>query len=101
MHRLGQGRVREDRVDELLFRRLEVHGDDEALDQFGHLGADHMGAEELPGLGIEDGLDQPVRLAERDGLAVADEGEAADLDSRPASFALASVRPTEAICGWQ
>ena len=32
------------------------------------------------GLGVEDGLDHTLALAERDRLAVADEGEAADLD---------------------
>ena len=66
--------------DQLLLGRLEVHGDDEALDQLGHLGADHVGAEKLAGLLVEDRLDQPFRLAQRNRLAVADEGEAPDID---------------------
>src|SRR5262249_34585315 len=35
---------------------------------------------QLAGLGVEDGLDEPLVLAERDRLAVADEREAADFD---------------------
>jgi hypothetical protein len=41
---------------------------------------DHVRAQELAGLGVEDGLDEALGLAQRDGLAVADEGEAADAD---------------------
>ena len=55
-------------------------GDDEALDQLGDFRADHVGAEQLAGLGVEHGLDHALGLAERDRLAVADEREAADLD---------------------
>ena len=46
-------------MDQFLFRRLQVHRDHEALDQFGDLGADHMRAEELSGRRVEDRLDQP------------------------------------------
>ena len=80
VHHLRQRRMREDRVHQLFLGGLEVHGDDEALDQLGHFGADHVRAEQLAGLRVEDRLDQAFRLAERDRLAVADEGEAADLD---------------------
>ena len=72
--------MREHRVHQLLFRGLQVHGDDVALDQLGDLGADHVGAEQLPGLLVEHHLHQALVLAERDGLAVADEREAADAD---------------------
>src|SRR6185295_12860994 len=41
---------------------------------------DHMRAEELAAVGIEDGLHQALVFAERDGLAVADKGKAADFD---------------------
>ena len=58
-----------------------------ALDQLGDLGADHVGAQQLAGLGVEHGLDQALGLAQRDRLAVADEGELADLDLVPASLA--------------
>ena len=37
--------MREYRVHQLFFRGLKVHGDHVALDQFGHFGADHVGAE--------------------------------------------------------
>src|SRR6185503_11424193 len=80
LHHLRQGRVREDGVHQLFFRRLEVHRDDVALDKLGDLGADHVRAEKLAGLLVEDDLYQPLVLAERDRLAVADEGEAADAD---------------------
>ncbi len=72
--------MREHGVHQLLFRRLQIHGDDVALDQLGDLRADHVGPEQLAGLLVEDDLDQALVLAERDGLAVADEGEAADAD---------------------
>src|SRR5207253_6428552 len=62
------------------FRGLQVHGDYVALDQFGYFGADHVRAEQLPGLLVEDHLDQALILAERNRLAVADERETADAD---------------------
>ncbi|MGY3082320.1 hypothetical protein ACVWZZ_008728 [Bradyrhizobium sp. LM6.10] len=65
---------------QLFFRGLQIHGDDVALNQLGDLCADHVGAEELAGLLVEDHLDQALVLAERDRLAVTDEGEAADAD---------------------
>src|SRR5690242_6675171 len=80
LHHLRQGRMREYRVHQLFLGRLEVHGDDIALDQLGNLGADHVRAEQLPGLLVEDHLDQALVLAERDRLAVADEREAANPD---------------------
>src|SRR5579862_7665062 len=42
LHHLRQGRMREHGVHQLLFGRLQVHGDDIALDQLGDLGADHV-----------------------------------------------------------
>ena len=57
-----------------------IHRDHIALDQFRHLGADHVRAEQLAGLLVEDHLDETLVLAERDRLAVADEREAADAD---------------------
>ena len=59
---------------------LEHLADDVALDQLGHLGADHVRAEQLAGLGVEHRLDEALGLAERDRLAVADEREGAGLD---------------------
>src|SRR5947207_804217 len=72
--------MREDGVHKLLFRGLQIHGYDITLDQLGHLGADHVGAEERAGLLVEYHLHQALILAERDRLAVADEGKAADTD---------------------
>ncbi len=39
--------MREDAVHQFFFGRLQVHGDDEALDQFGDLGAAQMRAQKL------------------------------------------------------
>src|SRR5262245_8762637 len=83
VHGFRKRRMREDGVDQVFLGGFELHGNDEALNQFGHLGTDHMGAEELAALGIENRLDQALILAERDGLAVADKGEAADFDGAP------------------
>src|SRR5262249_28277342 len=55
-------------------------GDDETLNELGDLGADHVSADELARLRIEDRLDEALVLAQRNGLAVAEEREAADLD---------------------
>src|SRR3546814_7964070 len=62
------------------FGGLQRLGDTETLDQLGNLGADHMGTEQFAGLGVEHGLDQALRLAQRNRLAVGEEGIAADLD---------------------
>ena len=80
MHGFGDRGVGEDGVHEVGFRGLQGSGDGVALDHLGDLGADHVGAEEFAGGGVEDGLHQAVGFAHGDGLAVADEGEAADLD---------------------
>ena len=42
--------------EELLLRGLHTHRKYEPLDQFGDLGSDHVGAEELPGFGVEEGF---------------------------------------------
>ena len=81
VHHLRQRRVREDRapsarprcVSSVLAMRV-------ALDQLGDLGADHVRAQQLAGLGVEHRLDHALGLAQRDRLAVADEREVADLD---------------------
>src|ERR1700688_1886167 len=80
LHHLRQRRMREHGVHELFFRGLQVHGDDVALDQLGHFHADHVRAEQLSGLFVEDHFHQALILAERDRLAIADEGKAADAD---------------------
>jgi len=72
--------MREDGVHQFFFRGFQIHRHDVALDQLGDLGADHVSAEQLPGLLVEDHFHEALILAERDGLAVADEGEAADAD---------------------
>jgi hypothetical protein len=75
--------MREDRVHQIFLGCLQVHGNDIALDQLRHFRADHVRAKQLAGFLIEDRLDQPVGLTQRDCLAVANEGEAADLDLVP------------------
>src|ERR1035441_8745542 len=80
LHHLRQGRGREDGVHQFFFRGFQVHRHHITLDQFGNLDADRGADEELPGLLVEDHFDQALVLAERDGLAVADEGKAADAD---------------------
>ena len=59
--------------------RLQRAGDGVALDHFGHLGTDHMRAQQFAGLGVEHGLHHALRLAHGDRLAVADERESPDL----------------------
>ena len=66
--------MREHRVHQLLLGRLQRHRHDISLDQLGHLGPDHVGAEQLAGFGIEDRLDQSVGLAKGDGFAQAPAG---------------------------
>src|SRR5262249_38517511 len=80
MHGFAQGRMREDGVDQFFLSRLEPHGDDEPLDEFGHLRADHMGAKQPAGFGIENRLHQSLIFAKSDRLAIADKGEPADFE---------------------
>src|SRR5829696_5252898 len=79
VHHFGQRRVREDAMDEFLLGGLQVHGDHVALDELRHLGANHMGPEQLSRRLVEHRLNEAVGLTERDRLAVAEKGEAADL----------------------
>ena len=45
--------------EEFLFRGFQAHRDDEALNQFGDFGSDHMGADEFSGFGVEEVLTIP------------------------------------------
>src|ERR671924_2092578 len=65
---------------QFLFRGFEVHRHHVALNELGYVCADHVGAKECSALCLEDYLDEPLILAHRYGLAVADEGEPADPD---------------------
>ena len=80
VHHFGQGRVREDRLDEVRLDQLGGLADRIALDQLGDLGADHVRAEQFAGLGVEHRLHEALDLAERDCLAIADRRELSDLD---------------------
>src|SRR6516165_11160082 len=71
VHRLREGRVRKYRADQLRLGRLQGLGDCVALDQLGNLGADHMLAQKLAGLAVENRLDHAFGLAECYRLAVA------------------------------
>src|SRR6476661_3398508 len=79
IHYFGQRRMWEDGRNQLGLGGFQPFGDGEALNELGDLGPDHVRAEKLSALGIEDGLDQPLGLAEDDGLAVGGIREAADL----------------------
>ena len=68
--------MRKHGLEEFLFRGLQAHGNYEPLDQFGDLGPDHVGPEELPRLGVEEGFDHPLILSERDRLSIGGEGKA-------------------------
>ena len=72
--------MREHGVHQFFFGGFQIHRHYVTLDQFGDFGADHMRAEQLPGLLVEDDLHQALILAQRNRLAVADEGKAADAD---------------------
>ena len=71
---------------QFFFGGLQIHRHHVALDQFGDLRADHVRAEQLAGLLVEDHLDQALVLAERDRLAVADERKTPDADFAAALF---------------
>jgi hypothetical protein len=76
-------------------------GDGIALDQLGHLGADHVRAEQLAGLGVEHGLDQALGSPSAIALPLPMNGKCADLDLAAGGLGRASVRPTLATCGAQ
>ena len=71
--------MREDGVGQFGVGEFAGLGDHITLDQFGHFGADHVGAQERAGLGVEHGLDEAFGFTRGDGLAVHPEREAADL----------------------
>ncbi len=70
--------MREDRVHQLFFSGFQVHRDHIALDQFRDFRANHMCAEQLPGLLVKDDLNQALVFPQRDRFAVPHEGKAAD-----------------------
>mmetsp|Transcript_18096 Transcript_18096/g.27986 ORF Transcript_18096/g.27986 Transcript_18096/m.27986 type:complete len:524 (-) Transcript_18096:5060-6631(-) len=93
VHHLRQGRMREDGVHQVFFGGFQRLAHHIALDQFRDLGPDHVRAQQFAGLGVKHGLDHPLRLAQSDGFAVADEGELADLDGVPRLFGLGLGQP--------
>ena len=88
VHHFRQRWVWEHSVHEFLFRGLKPHGHDETLDQFGDFSSDHMCANEAARLGVEDGLDQALVLAQCNGLAIGEEGELADLEFKACRLGL-------------
>ena len=73
--------MREDGVHQLCLGRFQGHGDDDSPGSVSVTSAPIMCApSSCAGLGVEHRLDHALGLAQRDRLAVADEGEAADLD---------------------
>ncbi len=75
--------MRVDRAGHLQRRRLQRARDRELGDQLGHVGADHVDAEDLARVRVGDDLQLAVDLAQRLGLAVGAEGELADVDLAP------------------
>ena len=61
--------MREDRMHEVFFSRLQPHCHHKALDKLCNLGPHHVRAEQLTGLGIKYGFYQPIGLTERNGFA--------------------------------
>jgi hypothetical protein len=59
-----------------------------------HFSPDHMGAEELTGFHVENGLDQTFGVNEHDRLAVGLIGEAADIDGVPRGL-LGEAKPSQ------
>ena len=80
MHRLAQRGVGEDRVHQLGLGRLELAGDGHAVDELGHLGADHVRAQQLAAVGVEHRLHHAFGLAQCQSLAVGGEAVAPHLD---------------------
>ena len=80
MHCFRNGRVREYGVSEINVGEFALARYDIALNQLGDFRADHMGAKQLTGLLVEHGFHHAVGLAHGDGLAIANERKAADLD---------------------
>ncbi len=50
-------------MDEVFFGGFEVHRDDKPWMQFESLSTNHVRAEQVPSLGIEDGLNEAIGLA--------------------------------------
>ena len=72
--------MREDGVHQLFLRGFEIHRHHVALNELGHLGADHVRAEKLAGFLVEDHLHQALIFAERDRLAIADKRKPPNAD---------------------
>ena len=88
MHHFTKRRVREDGVHEFGFGGFQSAANDVALDHLSHLSAHHMGSQEFSGFGVEHCFDQTFGLAQRDGFAIADEWESADIYVIPQLFGL-------------
>ena len=86
--------MRKDRRHQFGLGAFERARDRIALNQFRDFGTNHMRADQLAGPGIEHRLHQALGFAERDGLAVALEREAADLDLVPLGLGR-SLRQTD------
>ena len=72
--------MREHRLHQFGLGSLKLLTDSISLDQLRDLRADHMRPQQFAGLGIEHCLDEAFCLTQRNRLAIADEGEVADLD---------------------
>ena len=86
MHGFGDGRVREDGMHQFLLGGFQRPRHGITLNHFRNFRADHMRAQKLAGLGVEDGFDETFRLTQRNRLAIANERETPDLDLTPGSL---------------
>ena len=91
--------MRVHRLDDLGLGRFQLAGQDQLGQQFGDVFADHVHAEQLAVLAVEDQLDEAVGLARGQGAAAGAEGNLPILISRFCSRAFFSVCPMLATCG--
>ena len=80
--------MREDGVHQLFLGGLQSFGNAVTLDQLGHLGPDHMGAQHFPCGRIKDRLDQAFRFSKRNGFAIPGERKTPNFDLVPGLFRL-------------
>lgn len=70
--------MREDGVHQLFFSGLKVHRNNKPFNQLGHFCANHMSAQKLSGLLVENGFDHALIFTQSDSLAIGNEAVAAD-----------------------
>ena len=77
---LAEGRVGMHIAADFADGQFGALGKGQLRQQFGDIGADHLGTEQFAVFGVGDDFDEPGVISEAEGLAVGLEGEAPDLD---------------------